>query len=481
MARQIHMNAFTQCSICHHSKGQWKHPLDGSSHGYKDVDYWVDLARTLERGCFDTLFLADVHGTYNVYKGGRETAVRHAVQFPSNDPTLVISAMAYATRHLGFACTYSTTYFPPYQAAKVFSTLDHLTRGRIAWNIVTSYLADANANFGLDDQMAHDERYERAEEYMEVVYQLWEHSWEEDAVVRDAVNDVHTDPDRVHQIDYQGRWFSVPGPHMCEPSPQRTPVLYQAGQSGRGVKFAARHAEAVFAIYPHLEAARKGVALVRKETRAAKREPSHVKVFPGITVIVAPSDEEARLKLETCKRYRSPEGALALFCGWVGLDLAAFGDDVNILDMKTDAIQGLVNYFAELDPNRHWTIHDIGELISIGSVMPKIVGSPQTVADELEGWVEESDCDGFNLVPVNQPSGFHDFVDLVVPELQRRGRMRTAYEGETLRELYFGVGNKRLFDEHVAHRSLPPWKAKKKRGKAGATARRPRKRAAARS
>ncbi|MGE0483873.1 MAG: LLM class flavin-dependent oxidoreductase [Gammaproteobacteria bacterium] len=458
MSKLIHMNAFTQCSICHHSKGQWKHPLDGSSLGYKDVDYWVDLARLLERGCFDTLFLADVHGTYNVYKGSRETAVRHAVQFPSNDPTLIVSAMAYATRHLGFACTYSTTYFAPYQAAKVFSTLDHLTRGRIAWNIVTSYLADANANFGLDDQMAHDERYARAEEYMEVVYQLWEHSWEDDAVVRDHVHDVHTDPARVHTIDYRGKYFSVPGPHMCEPSPQRTPVLYQAGQSGRGVQFAGKHAEGVFAIYPHRDACRKGVAEVRAAARAAGRDPARVMVFPGVTVITAPTDAEAQAKLETCRRYASPEGALALFCGWIGIDIAQFPRDVELRNMKTDAIQGLLNHFAEIDPERHWTIDDIGEHMTIGSVMPKIVGSPQTVADELERWMDETDCDGFNLVPVTQPSGFRDFVELAVPELQRRGRMRTGYAGSTLRESYFGAGQARLFADHPAMQALPPWK-----------------------
>lgn len=460
MAKPIRMNAFTQCSICHHSKGQWKHPLDGSSLGYKDVDYWVELAKTLEKGCFDALFLADVHGTYSVYKGSREAAVRHSVQFPSNDPTLVVSAMAHATRHLGFACTYSTTYFAPYHTAKLFSTLDHLTRGRIAWNVVTSYLADANANFGLDDQMEHDERYERAEEYMDVVYQLWEHSWEEDAVVRDAINDIHTDPAKVHEINYKGRYFDVPGPHMCEPSPQRTPVLYQAGQSGRGVEFAARHAEGVFAIYPHLEACRAGVKTLRKATRAAGREANDIKVFPGVTVIVAPSDDEAQLKLETCRRYASPEGALALYCGWIGIDISQLDSTQSIVEMKTDAIQGLVSYFTEVDPTRDWTVEEIGEYISIGSVMPKIVGSPQTVADELERWMAETDCDGFNLVPVNQPSGFRDFVELVVPELQRRGRMRTAYEGGTLRESYFGAGNSRLAANHIAHRRLPAWKAR---------------------
>lgn len=458
MPKQIHLNAFTQCSICHHSKGQWKHPLDRSSSGYKDVDYWVDLARTLERGCFDTLFLADVHGTYNVYKGSRDAAVRHAVQFPSNDPTLVISAMAYATQHIGFACTYSTTYFAPYQAAKVFSTLDHLTRGRIAWNVVTSYLADANENFGIGEQMEHDERYERAEEYLDVVYQLWEHSWEEAAVVRDADNDVYTDPAKVHQIDFEGQYFRVPGPHMCEPSPQRTPVIYQAGQSGRGVQFAARHAEGVFAMYPDENAARDGVAALRAEAVRQGREANDVLVFPGVSVIVAPSDEEAQLKLETMRRYRSPEGALALICGWLGVDLAALDDTDNLLEMKTNAIQGLLSYFAVLDPSRNWTVEDIGEIGSIGSLMPKIVGSPQTVADKLEHWMEVSDCDGFNLVPVNQPTGFQDFVELVVPELQRRGRMRTRYEGSTLRELYFGVGNGRLPARHPAQQSLPPWK-----------------------
>lgn len=458
MKKQIHLNAFTQCSICHHSKGQWKHPLDRSSHGYKDLDYWVELARTLERGCFDALFLADVHGTYNVYKGSRETAVRHTVQFPSNDPTLLISALAFATKWLGFACTYSTSYFPPYQAAKVFSTLDHLTKGRIAWNVVTSYLPDANANFGIGEQMEHDERYERAEEYLEVVYKLWEHSWEEDAAVRDVVNDVHNDPNKVHEINHEGPWFSVPGPHMCEPSIQRSPVLFQAGQSGRGIRFAARHAEAIFAIYADLDACREGAKKTREAVLAERRAPEHVKIFPGVSVIVAPSDEEAQQKFETCKQYASPEGALALFSGWAGIDMSTITPGVQLQEIKTDAIQGLLSYFTTVDPNREWTIDAIGEFISIGSVMPKIIGSAATVADELERWMDECDIDGFNLVPVIQPTGFNDFVDLVVPELQRRGRLRTHYESTTLREHYFGPGHTRLPADHIAHRTLPTWK-----------------------
>lgn len=458
MAKMIHMNAFTQCCIGHHSIGQWKHPLDRPLDGYRNIHYWIELARILEAGLFDALFLADVHGTYNVYRGSREAAVRHGTQFPSNDPTLIIPAMASATRYLGFASTYSTTYYPPYHTAKLFSTLDHLTDGRVGWNIVTSYLADANANFGLEYVTPHDERYDRADEYMAVCYQLWEHSWEEDAMVRDVATDTLIDPARIHQIDFEGKYFKVPGPHMCEPSRQRTPVLFQAGQSGRGVQFAAQHAEAIFAIHPHPQAARNAIRQLTAALKAVGRRRSDIRYFPGICVMVAPTDEEARLKFEYCRRYCSPEGALALFCGWLGIDIAQIPKGQKLRDMKTDAIQGLISYFSEIDPNREWTVQEIGEYMSLGSVMPKVIGSPQTVADELERWMDASGCDGFNLVPVTQPVGFAEFGQLVVPELQRRGRMPLHYEGETLRERYFGAGHPRLPRNHLAHHSLPAWK-----------------------
>ena len=458
MKKQIHMNAFTQCCIGHHSIGQWKHPLDRPLDGYRSVHYWVELARILEAGMFDTLFLADVHGTYSVYRGSRETAVRHGTQFPSNDPSLVISAMAAATRHLGFASTYSTSYYPPYHTAKLFSTLDHLTDGRVAWNIVTSYLADANANFGLGEMMSHDERYDRAEEYMDVCYQLWEHSWEEDAMVRDREHDMLIDPSKVHEINFKGHYFDVPGPHMCEPSRQRTPVLFQAGASGRGLRFAARHAEAIFAMDPTIPACRAAIGRLTQALQAEGRSRAEVKYFPGITVIVAPTDEEAQLKLATCRRYGSAEGSLALYCGWVGIDLAKLESGKALKDMQTDAIQSLLANFSLIDPEREWSLDEIADYLATGSLMPKIVGSPHTVADVLERWMDESGCDGFNLVPVTQPHGFAEFADLVVPELQRRGRMPRHYTGETLRERHFGVGHARLNKKHVAHRSLPPWK-----------------------
>ena len=456
--KPIHLNAFTQCCLNHHSAGQWKNPADGSADGYRSIDYWVDLAKLLERGGFTSLFLADVHGTYDVYRGSRDTAVRHAVQFPSNDPTLVIAAMAYATKTLGFGCTFSTTYFPPYHTAKVFSTLDHLTNGRVGWNIVTSYLADAEANFGITQSLTHDERYDRAEEYLEVCYKLWEHSWEDGAVVRDAARDCFNDPARIHQIDHVGRWFSVPGPHMCEPSPQRTPLLYQAGQSGRGVQFAARHAEAVFCVYPNLGATTRGVQQLREALAAAGRDPGSVKVCQGFTVVVAKTDAEAREKFEQLRRYASPEGNLALFSGWAGIDLSTLDPDEPLEAKSSNAIQGVLGYFKQVDPDRRWTLREMGEWIAVGSVMPKLIGSPQTVADQLEAWVDATGIDGINLAPIAQPAGFEDFVEMVVPELRRRGRLPSLQPGRTLREHFQGEGQRRLAADHVAHRCLPPWR-----------------------
>ena len=450
--KQMHLNAFTQACVGHHSEGQWKNPLSRVRTGYRQATYWTELAKTLERGFFDTLFLADVHGTYSVYRGSNRPAIAQGVQFPGLDPTLIIPIMAAATRHLGFACTFSTTYFPPYHTAKLFSTLDHLSEGRVAWNIVTSYLADALANFGIGDDLTHDQRYDRADEYMDVVYKLWEHSWEEDACVRDASRDLFTDPDKVHAIDHDGPWFQVKGPHMCEPSPQRTPVLFQAGASGRGQAFAGKHAEAVFMVSPTLRAAADDVRKLRAAAVEAGRRPGDIKVNQGVAVVVASTDEEARLKEQTLRSFASPEGVLALFCGWIGIDLSSLPPGQRLGDTPSKAIQGLQGFFAKIDPDREWTLEALSEFMAIGSIMPKLVGSPRTVADALEQWMDDADLDGFNIHAVTQPSGFTDFVDLVVPELQARGRMRTEYAGSTLREHLFGPGCARLDARHPAHR-----------------------------
>src|SRR5581483_3000897 len=457
MKKLIHLNAFNQCAAALQSFGQFRNPRDRTSQGYTSTRFWVELARLLESGGFDSLFFADVHGAYDVYRGSAEAGIRHAVQFPGNDPTVLFPAMAQATRHLGFISTYSTSYYPPFHTAKLFSSLDHFTEGRVGWNIVTSYLASACRN-GMGEMLPHDRRYERAEEYMEVVYKLWEASWEEDAVVRDSTRDIHTDPARVRAINHKGKYFEVAGPHMCEPSPQRTPLLLQAGQSGRGIAFGARHGEALFVTYPTIEAARVRVARIRSAIRAEGRDPDHVKLLLGLAVVVAETDEEARLKESRLRSYASPDGAFALFGGWTGIDLAQFRDDEPLDRFPSEGIKAAARWFSAAYPGRMLTLADAREEMKLASLIPLVVGDPIRVADEVERWVDETGIDGLNLVPIYQPGSFAEFIDLVVPELHRRGRLRTSYEGKTLREHLFGAGQRRLLPDHPAYRiaRIPP-------------------------
>ena len=229
--------------------GLWRHPRDRFDR-YIDLNYWTELARLLERGKFDGLFLADVLGPYDVYQGKADAAIHSGIQIPVNDPLLLVSGMAAVTEHLGFGVTCALTYEHPYPFARRALTLDHLTKGRFGWNIVSGYLDSAARNFGLDQQTQHDDRYAFAEEYMEVCYKLWERSWDQDAVRRDRKSGMFADPAKVHSIGHSGEYFKVPGFNLSEPSPQRTPVLYQAGASRRGKDFAAKHAECVFVSVP---------------------------------------------------------------------------------------------------------------------------------------------------------------------------------------------------------------------------------------
>jgi FMN-dependent oxidoreductase (nitrilotriacetate monooxygenase family) len=317
---------------------------------------------------------------------------------------------------------------------------------------VTSYLDSACRN-GLGEMLPHDQRYERAEEYMEVAYKLWEASWEEGAIVRDSARDMHTDPARVHAINHQGKYFAVEGPHMCEPSPQRTPFLLQAGQSSRGVAFGARHGEALFLVYPTIEVTRARVARIRAAIREQGRDPGHVKLVLALSVIVAETDQEARLKEQRLRSYASPEGAFALFGGWTGVDLAQFGDDDVLDSFPSEGIKSAARWFSAVHPERSpLTLAEAREEMKLASLMPLLVGEPARVADELERWVDETGIDGVNLVPIYQPGSFTEFIDLVVPELQRRGRMRTGYDGMTLRENLFGTGHRHLLPDHPAYR-----------------------------
>ncbi len=328
MTKQIRLNAFDMNCVAHQSSGMWRHPRD-RSWTYKDLEYWVDLARVLERGKFDGIFLADVLGVYDVYGGSAEAALRNATQIPVNDPFLVIPAMAVVTENLGFGVTGTLSYEAPFQFARRMSTLDHLTKGRIGWNIVTGYLESAAKGAGRDKQSGHDLRYDIADEYMQIVYKLWEGSWDEGAVVRDRDAGIFTQANRVRKIEHKGEHYTVNAIHLSEPSPQRTPVLYQAGTSGKGREFAARHAECVFMAAPTKQIIAGSVADIRKRAAAHGRNPSEILIFALATVIPGATDEAARAKLAEYQSYVSPEGALALVSGWTGIDFSKYGlDDV---------------------------------------------------------------------------------------------------------------------------------------------------------
>lgn len=384
----------------HLNPGLWKYPADKGI-DYKSIEHWILLAQKLEAAKFHAIFFADVLGGYDVYKGpsNLHPTIPAAAQFPINDPLYSISALAAATKTIGFGVTASTTYENPYAMARRFSTVDHCSKGRIAWNIVTSYLDSAARNFGLDTQIEHDERYQIADEYLHVCYKLWEGSWRDDAV--EKRNGRYANPDAVRRIDHVGKYFQVPGPHVCEPSPQRTPFLFQAGTSTAGKEFAAQHAEAVFVNAQTPELLRPSVDSIRKQAIEAGRGPDSVKVVTGLLAIVAETDAEAQAKYEELKSYGDREGALALFGGWSGIDLSKWGDDddFRFAEGAPPAVRSMVNHWATTVPGKEdvvWTKTEIADHLILGGNGAKIVGSAKTVADELERWAEVADVDGFS-------------------------------------------------------------------------------------
>ena len=439
--RQLVLMGFDMNCVGHIQQGMWRHPRDQSP-GYAGLEHWVGLARLLERGLFDGLFLADVLGVYDVFGAGPGAAIRGAVQVPVNDPMMLVPAMAHATAHLGFGVTANLSYEAPYVFARRMSTLDHLTGGRIGWNVVTGYLDSAARAMGLAHQVPHDERYEVADDYMAAVYKLWEGSWAEDAVRVDREAGVYADPARVREVSHEGPYVRMQGVHLSEPSPQRTPVLFQAGSSARGLRFAGCHAECVFVNGGPLAVVAGHVRGVRAAAVAAGRAAEDVRVLMGASVIVDATEAGAAALLAEYRRYASGEGALVHASASMGIDLDAYGMDEPIGDAPTEAIQSNAATVAGM------TKRGLLDRMVLGSRQVPIVGTPGQVADRLMAAVAETDVDGFVLSRTVVPEFFEMFVDLVVPELQRRGVFKEAYAGGTLRGALFG--RDRLLGTHPA-------------------------------
>ena len=435
--KKILLNAFDMNSVGHINHGLWTHPRD-ESHRFNELSYWTDLAQTLEKGLFDGLFIADITGVYDVYQNGIELTLKESIQLPSHDPTTLVSAMAAVTQNLGFGITVNLSYESPYQFARRFASLDHLTQGRIGWNIVTGYLDSAERLIGQKGLKDHDLRYEQAEEFLQLCYKFWEGSWENDAVLKDKKQRSFTDPSKVHQVQHQGQFYQSQGVFQVSPSVQRTPVLFQAGASPRGLTFATQHAEGLFIGGDRPEKIKQQVDQIRNQATAQGRNPEAVKIFVGITVVTAETDELAQQKLDEYIRYASPEAGLAHFSSSVGLDLSQFADDETIPYQKTNSIASVNNKFKEQSISKN----DLKAQHVLGGRYPLIVGSGATVAEKLIQLIDDTGIDGFNLTRTVAPESHHDFIQWVIPELQQRGRYKTEYENGSLRHKLFQQGDR---------------------------------------
>jgi FMN-dependent oxidoreductase (nitrilotriacetate monooxygenase family) len=430
------LNAFSMHCVSHIQHGLWVRS-DTRQLEYTQLDPWIELAQILEKGCFDALFLADVVGVYDTYRGGPETAIAEGMQIPVNDPALLIPAMAYVTEHLGFAFTSSILQMHPFTFARQVSTLDHLSRGRVAWNIVTSYLPNAGASLGYGGLPAHDERYDHADEYLEVTYKLWEGSWEEDAVLRDTQRRRYADPAKIHPINHVGKYYYVAGPHLCEPSPQRTPLLFQAGSSNRGRDFAAKHAECVFIVTTRHSL--RGSASIIKDIRGRAvrqgRHPDDIRFFQGLSPVVGGTEAEAQAKAAEYLEQLSTEASMAHLSGSIGVDMATIDPDQPLDTFDSQAMQGLVKGVLDSATNKPKTFRDLIRARLAGQFL---TGAPEQVADVLQEW-HEAGVDGFNLVYSVTPGSFVDFIDAVVPILQARGLVQRDYPPGPLRQKIFGT------------------------------------------
>ena len=408
MKKEISFNAFEMNCISHLSPGLWRYPNDKAL-CYKDMEYWQNIARIAQKGLFDAVFIADVLGVYEQYKGNDISALKTALQVPVNDPLSLAVIGAGASEHVGFGITAGVPFEHPFAFARRLSTLDHLTKGRIGWNIVTGYLPSANRNMG-STELPHDERYELADEYMEVIYKLLEGSWEDDAVILDKLTGDFANPAKIHHIAHHGKYFDVPGIHLCEPSIQRTPVLFQAGNSPMGRKFSAKHAEAIFIAPPSKEYAKIAVKQIRDELVKANREPNSAKIYVLATIITDVSDALAQAKYKDLLSYASTEGSLVLNSGWLGVDLSRYELDDKLTNIKSNAMLAQVEALSNSTTKSgdEWTLRDLLALTGIGAQGIKFIGGAKKVADELEEFIAYSGADGFNLAYATTPGTFVD-------------------------------------------------------------------------
>jgi FMN-dependent oxidoreductase (nitrilotriacetate monooxygenase family) len=434
--KQLHLAGFFSAGNVTHAHGAWRHAR--ATNGFLTKEYYQHIARTLERGKFDLLFLPDALAVEDSYGDNLETGLRYGGQCAvALDPATVIATMAAVTERLGLGAAITTTYYPPYHVARVFASLDQLSGGRISWNVVTSLNNAEARNFGFDQHLEHDTRYDRADEFLNVVRKLW-NSWDADALVLDKASGQFADPAKVRYIDHRGKWLNVRGPLQIPRSPQGEPVILQAGLSARGKRFAGRWAEGVFSIAPNLAFMQSTYRDIKAEVAAAGRDPDQTKIFTAVMPVLGETEAIARERLEYLNALVHPEVGLSTLSSHVGINLAQYPLDTPITevlrDLKERNIPTQLQMFAQAMQGETLTLGEMGRRYgtNVGFV-PQWAGTGEQIADQIETHFKAGAADGFIISPAFLPGAYDEFVDQVVPVLQARGLFRTEYEGRTLR------------------------------------------------
>ncbi|WP_179475769.1 LLM class flavin-dependent oxidoreductase [Mycolicibacterium vinylchloridicum] len=449
MAKRMIFTLLVMDSIGHNFHGIWRHP-QARNREFKHADMWVDLAKRAEQAKIDAFFFTDVVGVQGQYQGSNDVIFEMAMNVPIGDCTMLIPALARETTDIGFLYTSSVISHHPFVFARAVSTLDNLTNGRVGWNIVTSANESAFRNLGLPTNPSHDERYAWAAEYVDVTYKLWEGSWDVDAIVNDPARGVYADPAKVHNINHVGKRYSVEGFNLMEPSPQRTPVLAQAGGSPAGLEFAASHAELMFSSAMTLETITQQVGAVRALARERGRRDGDILFLQGMMFIVGSTDEEAYRKWGELEQFRSQEAQTAYFSSLSGMDLGKYDPSTPLEDIL-DEIPGIRGAFLSLinawPADSKPTVKDFLTSLSLPQM---VVGSPETIANRLLEY-QAAGIDGVQIMNALLPQSYEEFFDHVVPVLQDKGIMQKQYHPGTLREKLFAAASPDISERHPAH------------------------------
>jgi FMN-dependent oxidoreductase (nitrilotriacetate monooxygenase family) len=433
--RQMSLVGFMQAGNATVYAGSWRHPA--TEHGFLTAGYYEKLGRTLEQGCFDLIFFDDRLAMPGIYGGSVAEAVLRGARPVKLDLSVVLGIVAAATGSIGLGATYSTTYYPPFHVARTFATLDHLSGGRAAWNVVTSVNDSEAQNFGVEEHPGHDERYDRADEFLEATTGLWD-SWDDDALVLDREGAVFADPEKVHELGYKGRWYKVRGPLTVPRTPQGRPVLLQAGSSGRGREFAARWAELIFTGDPGIDVARSHYEDQKGRIAEHGRDPDTVKMLPMAYTVVGETRAHAEAREQQfLHEYVHPMASLTLLSELMNYDFSGLALDAPITDELIDSVSGIRGLVQNIRQHIGGDTVTLADLAGHRATLlqgPRFVGTGSEVADQMEEWFDSGACDGFVIAATHTPGAYEDVVRMVVPELQRRGLFRDRYTGRTLRD-----------------------------------------------